>query len=80
MHTQFPRCALRSIMASSDATLKAGRVFVELDHARAKEGLARSALSRSELERLELERQGRALRGRVERLTAGLAGEQDHAR
>jgi hypothetical protein len=33
-------------MGGSDAASKAGRVFVELEHARAKERLARSALNR----------------------------------
>jgi hypothetical protein len=40
------RTALRSVMGGSDAASQAGKVFVELEHARAKESLARSALSR----------------------------------
>jgi hypothetical protein len=37
---------MRSLVAGSDAIAKAGKVFLELEHARAKEGLARSALNR----------------------------------
>jgi hypothetical protein len=37
---------MRSLVASSDAMAQAGKVFFELEHARAKEGVARSALNR----------------------------------
>lgn len=46
LHAPARRCALRSLMAGGDVTLKAGRPFVELEQARAKEALARSALNR----------------------------------
>eukprot|EP00878_Enallax_costatus_P003415 GHUV01003625.1.p1 GENE.GHUV01003625.1~~GHUV01003625.1.p1 ORF type:complete len:1706 (+),score=714.87 GHUV01003625.1:54-5120(+) len=74
------RTTVRELSSTSDASAQLGKLHTELDHARAKEGLARSALNRSELERLELERQARALKQQVASLTVQINVAQDHAR
>ena len=71
---------MREMMGQSDAAATIGKLQLELDHARGKEGLARGALNRSELERLELERQARGLRQQLGRLTGQVAIHQDHAK
>lgn len=78
---QLPcRTAVRELSSTSDAAAQLGKLHMELDHVRAKEGLARSALNRSELERLELERQARMLKQQVASLTVQINVAQDHAR
>jgi hypothetical protein len=71
---------VRELSSTSDAAAQLGKLHAELDHVRAKEGLARSALNRSELERLELERQARLLKQQVASLAVQLSVAQDHGR
>ncbi|WIA18956.1 hypothetical protein OEZ85_003625 [Tetradesmus obliquus] len=74
------RATVRELSSTSDAASQLGKLHAELDHVRAKEGLARSALNRSELERLELESQARRLKQQVASLTVQLSVAQDHGR
>lgn len=74
------RATVRELSSTSDAAAQYGKLAAELDHVRAKEGLARSALNRSEMERVELERQGRALKQQVASLNVRLSLAQDQAR
>jgi hypothetical protein len=74
------RATVRELSSTSDTSAQLGKLHAELDHVRAKEGLARSALNRSELERLELERQARLLKQQVASLAVQLSVAQDHGR
>lgn len=71
---------MRELSSSSDAAAALGKLHGELDHARAKESLARGSLARAQRERLELERQLRALQTQAGSLAVQLAAAQDHAR
>lgn len=67
-------------MGHSDQAAAVGKLHMELDHCRSKEGLARAALNRSEAARVEVVRLARGLRQQLSRLTAQLAIQQDRAR
>jgi len=74
------RATVRELSSTSDAAAQLGKLHRELDHTRAKEGLARSALNRSEMERVELERRARAMKQQISSLTVQLSVAQDRAR
>lgn len=74
------RATVRELSSTSDTAAQFGKLADELNHVRAKEGLARSALNRSEMERVELERQTRSLKQQVASLTVQLSLAQDQAR
>lgn len=71
---------MRELSSTSDTAAQFGKLAAELDHVRAKEGLARSALNRSEMERVELDRQARSLKQQVASLNVQLSLAQDQAR
>ncbi|KAG1678296.1 hypothetical protein FOA52_013917 [Chlamydomonas sp. UWO 241] len=74
------KAALRDVSARSEQAAIIGKLHLEVDHLRAKEGLSRNALNRSELERLELEKELKRLRADQTKLGARLAVHQDQAR
>lgn len=71
---------MRELSSTSDTAAQFGKLAAELDHVRAKEGLARSALNRSEMDRVELEHQARSMKQQIASLTTQLSLAQNQAR
>ncbi|GAX75484.1 hypothetical protein CEUSTIGMA_g2927.t1 [Chlamydomonas eustigma] len=74
------KAALRDVASRSEQAAIIGKMHMEVDHLRSKEGLARNALNRSEVERIELDNEIRRLRQEGVRLGARLSAHQDQAR
>ena len=74
------KAALRDVSSRSEQGVIIGKLHLEVDHLRTKEGLARNALNRSELERLELDREVKRLRVESTRSESRIGAHQDQAR
>ena len=74
------KAALRDVSSRSEQGVIIGKLHLEVDHLRTKEGLARNALNRSELERLELDKEVKRLRVDATRSESRIGALQDQSR